>query len=249
MPTDKSRPVLLTGSEGAIGRVVSPTLRAAGWRVREFDHKPDVEHDPDVEQNVQGDIADEGVLDRAAEGVGAIVHLAAYPNPADFMDVLLRPNVIGLYRLLEAARKNNVPKVILASSIQAVNGAPRDGTIDTDVALPDNHYGLTKVWAEAAGEMYARLHGISVLAVRIGWFLRTREDADKLGRIGAHKAYLSHNDAGRFFIRALEADWQGYHTVYALSRSPDDRPRFDPEPARRVIGYEAQDLFPAGSSW
>ena len=249
MPTDKDKPVLLTGSEGAIGRVVSPTLRAAGWKVREFDHKPDAEHDPDVEGNIQADLEKQGVLDNAAEGVGAILHLAAFPDEADFIDVLLQPNVVGLYRVLEAARKNDVPKLILASSIQTVNGFKGDDPVPADAAAPTNHYGLTKIWAEAAGEMYSRLHDLPVLAVRIGWFLRNAEEAEKMRSGGGEKAYLSHDDAGRFFLKALEADWTGFGRVYAVSRAPDGRPHYDPEPARRLLRYEAQDVFPDGSTW
>ena len=244
---DKSRPVLLTGAEGAIGRVVSPALRAAGFRVREFDHKPDAEHAPDVEDNIQADMTEPGVLDRAAEGVGAIVHLAAFPNPADFIDVLLQPNVVGLYRVLQAAVKNNVDKLVLASSVQTVNGAGAS-PVPVTTAKPNNHYGLTKVWAETAGEMYSRLHDLPVLGVRIGWFPRNPGEAAQIrdGAEGGQKVYLSHDDAGRFFVRALEADWAGYHTVYAVSRAGDGRPRFDPDPARRVVGYEPQDVFPDG---
>ena len=247
IPYDKSRPVLLTGAEGAIGRVVSPALRAAGFRVREFDHKPDAEHAPDVEDNIQADMTEPGVLDRAAQGVGAIVHLAAFPNPADFLDVLLQPNVVGLYRVLEAARKNNVGKLILASSVQTVNAAG-PSPVSVTTAKPTNHYGLTKVWAETAGEMYSRLHDLPVLAVRIGWFPRNPGEAAQIrdGDEGGSKVYLSHDDAGRFFVRALEAEWAGYHTVYAVSRAGDGRPRFDPDPARRVVGYEPQDVFPDG---
>ena len=249
--TDKSRPVLLTGSEGSIGRVLSPTLRAAGYRVREFDHKPDADHDPDVEGNIQADLAEPGVLDQAAEGVSAIIHLAAFPDPADFIDVLLQPNVVGLYRVLEAARKNNVPKLILASSVQAVNDAG-DAPEPLTVTLrrPDNLYGLTKVWAEDAGEMYARKYGLNVLAVRVGWFLRNAGAAAQMQDMrDGHRLYFSHDDAGRFFVDTLDADWSGFHTVFALSRDPQGRPRYDLEPARKLLGYEPQDTFPQGSTW
>jgi hypothetical protein len=30
---------------------------------------------------------------------------------------------------------------------------------------------MTKVWAETLGELYARVHGLSVVLARIGWFV------------------------------------------------------------------------------
>ena len=32
-------------------------------------------------------------------------------------------------------------------------------------------YAMTKVWAETLGELYARVHGLSVVLARIGWFV------------------------------------------------------------------------------
>ena len=49
----------------------------------------------------------------------ALVHLAAEPNDAPF-DVLLGPNVVGLYNVMNAAREAELRRVVLASSIQVV---------------------------------------------------------------------------------------------------------------------------------
>ena len=51
-----------------------------------------------------------------------VVHLGAYPNPADFVDVLLGPNVVGLYYICEAAVEFGVKRLILASTVQVTTG-------------------------------------------------------------------------------------------------------------------------------
>ena len=70
---------------------------------------------------------------------------------------------------------------------------------------PQDHYGLSKVWAESMGEMYARQYGTPVVAVRIGWCPRDTGEAIELARKGGKSAFLSHSDAGRFFTLAVES--------------------------------------------
>ncbi len=92
--------VLVTGSAGMIGSAVAAELKNRGHQVRGFDIKPS----PGLDDAVEGDLADPQTVHKAAEGMDAIIHLAAQPNNADFLDVLLRPNVIGMYNILEAAK-------------------------------------------------------------------------------------------------------------------------------------------------
>lgn len=51
-----------------------------------------------------------------------------------------------------------------------------------DGPKPVNHYALTKVWGEAMGDMYARVHKLSVINVRIGWLPRNAEEAQTTTR-------------------------------------------------------------------
>jgi uronate dehydrogenase len=195
---------------------------------------------------VVGDIADHRAVHDAAEGMDAIVHLAATTDDAPFLDKLLQPNVVGLFNVMDAARAGSARRVVLASSMQVLSGLRHEERIKTaDDAAPTNHYALTKVWAEAMGEMYARCYGLSVIAARIGWMTRNKREAQKLDHHHAHDSYLSPRDTGRFFAAAVEAEVAGFHILYAVSR-PRDRVRVDLETAKRVIGYEPLDAFPEG---
>src|SRR6516225_3861642 len=109
-----SAKVLVTGSAGRIGQAVVTELQARGLPVRGFDRVPT----PGLADAVVGDLSDATALRRAAEGVGALVHLAATPDDADFLTELLPNNIVGVYHVLEAARRAGVRRLVLASSGQ-----------------------------------------------------------------------------------------------------------------------------------
>jgi uronate dehydrogenase len=240
-------PVLVTGSAGSIGRAAVAGLLAGGRLVRGFDRMPT----PGISDFLISDLTDAAALQEAARGVGAIVHLAAFPDDADFLTHLLPSNIIGLHNVLEAARVCGVKRVILASTGQVVWWQLLEGPwpIQPDVPYtPRDWYAVTKVFSESAGRAYARKYGLTVVAVRLGWFPRTPEHAAELASTErGPNLYFSPGDAGRFFLRAVEAPLEpGFNAIYAASR-PMNKPVFDLEPTRRLLGWEPLDQWPTGS--
>lgn len=250
--------VLVTGSAGAIGRAVAPHLRLRGHHVRGFDR---VEHDG-CDETVIGQLSDATAVDRAVEGSQVIVHFAAAPDDALFVEHLVEPNVVGLFRVFDAARRLGVGRVIYASSIQVISGLIRrrrqrgeHGPVRLEEGVePTNHYALTKVWAESMARMYSRRWGMETIGVRIGWFVRNVVEARHIIEHQAVHSYLSRDDACRFFAAAVEAsiprpidadERAAAHVLYAVSYN-GGRPSVDLEPARRVIAYEPRDSFPDG---
>lgn len=239
--------VLVTGSTGAIGQPVCEHLLARGHYVRGFARRPT----PGLTNYIEGDLNDRTKVYEAVEGMDTIIHLGAYPNPADFIDVLLQPNVVGAYYICEAAKDLGVQRLVLASTLQTVTGHrnPDHAITVEDGPAPVNHYALTKVWNEVMGDMYARVHNLSVINVRIGWLPRNRGEAERLAQSGmGHNVFLSHDDAKRFHERCVEAaDPQPGTCVTLFATSiPAERARLDLELARKVIGYEPQDVWPQG---
>ncbi len=242
--------VLVTGSTGAIGEPVAQWLLARGHYVRGFPRRPS----PGLQDYVMGDLSDRDAVRRAVEGMEVVIHLGAYPNDADFLDVLLEPNVRGLYHICDAAREFKVQRLSLASTMQTVTGhgwPERPVRIDEGPA-PVNHYALTKVWAEEMGDMTTRVHGISSVNVRIGWLPRNPGEADRLkGSTIGPDCFFSHADAQRFYERVVESETPGPGesvTVFATSK-PARIERMELEPARRILGYEPQDVWPHGLNY
>lgn len=243
--------VLVTGSSGKIGQVVCKALRDRGHDVVGFDRAPALEgsHAP----THVGDLTDIDAVRRAIDGVDSVVHLAAYIfTTADFLTDLIEPNVRGLYHVVEAAREQAVRRLVLASSINATTGVFEHGgsprPVAADERYPITMYGLTKLWAEDLGRMYARLYGLSVVSARVGWFPRDRDDALRLHRYyrGAED-YVSHRDTARFFVAAVEAEQIDYLTAYAVGPGDGNSPSpYDLAPGRERLGYEPRDVFPVG---
>ncbi len=234
--------VLVTGSAGAVGQMVCAELARRGHEVRGLDRVP-THGMPDARV---GDVTDAASVRAAISGCDTVIHLAAERDDAPFLEVLLEPNVVGLFTVMNAAREAAVRRVILASSVQVVGRWPRDGghAIAVDETNPGNHYALTKHWAEDLGAMYARHFGLSVLAVRIGWMVRNPREALQMERMGCYNLYLSRAEAGRFFALAVEAAAIDFAVVYAVSAA--GAAHYDMEPARRLLGFQPQDRWPEG---
>ena len=240
-----AKSVLVTGSAGGVGTAVCAALARAGHRVTGFDRRPT----PGVGTALVADLMDREAVHGAAEGQDAIIHLAATPDEADFIDDLIEPNVRGLYHVCDAARRANVPRLVLTSSVQVVTGHRWDRPVTVeDGPRVINHYALTKLWAEDIGEMYARVYGLSVIAARLGWLPRSKPHAEELlaSPVGTD-VYLSHTDAGRFFTACVEADLESsrFEILFATS-VPARKRRIDLSRTAAVLGYEPQDTWPEG---
>ena len=255
--------VLITGSAGRLGRAATAALTARGHTVLGFDLKPTPNLPPS--QCVIGSLADTPLLQDAARKVDCLIHLAAtpddatFPRPAppndtdNFESELVPNNIVGSYRVLEAARIAGVKKVILASTGQVIDGhldAWNVPVVASASFRPRYLYACTKVFLEAIGQVYAANHDVKVLAVRLGWCPR---DAGQVAQIRAswedQDVYLSPGDAGRFFQAAVETPVEKlppFAVTYCTSL-PTRHLLYDLEPAKELIGFEAQDRWPTGA--
>ena len=164
--------VLVTGGSGFIGSHVVDRLRAHDHEPVIFDLVPSSHHGRTV-ATVIGDLADREATRRAVRGCDAIIHLAAV---ADVSDIVADPvradrvNVHGTQMILEAARREQIRRVVYTSTIWVYGNAPVNGALDEDalLALPAHLYTATKI----AGEMYCRsyneLYGAEHTILRLG---------------------------------------------------------------------------------
>jgi uronate dehydrogenase len=256
------RNVVVTGSAGRLGRATVASLIAAGHRVSGFDRVPT----PGLQagQFVIGDIADRTSVANAVRGADCVIHLAATPDDpktADgeliydsdhFPKDLVPNNILGTYAVLEAARLVNIPRVILASSGQVVDGHLDTGDVPiaaTADCRPHYLYACTKVMLESMGRVYAQHHGVTVLAVRLGWCPRDMNQVKEIASDNlSQDVFLSPGDAGRFFTAAVEApSLPSFATLFATSRFIH-KLRYDLSESKRLLNWEPRDQWPEGAN-
>ena len=117
----RNNKVLITGATGYVGRRVVAILLAMGRPVRVLVHAHTTEEIlPSGIEKIEGDIFDVVSLNRACDGVGSVIHLAAVvreKGPNTFMSV----NLEGTINLLESASNMGVERFIFASTIGATS--------------------------------------------------------------------------------------------------------------------------------
>ena len=161
--------ILITGAAGNIGQVLRVGLRGSYPLVRLSDITP-LGKAKQSEELCCVDIRNMDALEKSMEGIECVVHLAGIPGE-DSWDQILPMNIEGCYNVFEAARRQRVKRVVFASSNHAVGFHPRRRFIDNTVEpRPDGRYGVSKVFGEAVGRLYADKYGLSVACLRIGTF-------------------------------------------------------------------------------
>jgi len=179
--------VVVTGGAGFIGANLCRTLVAApevGQVVALDDlstgHRSNVSDLEGVEL-VEGSILDAAALDTVLAGADAVVHLAARPSvPRSLADPMAShlTNATGTMEVLEAARRNGGPQVLLASSSSVYGANPTLPKREDMAVLPVSPYAASKLAAESATLAYGHSFGLPVLAFRFFNVFGPLQDAD-----------------------------------------------------------------------
>jgi uronate dehydrogenase len=158
--------VLITGASGDVGGHLRREL-AGRYTLRLSDLRP-LADKARGEKFTKADISKMADALRITKGVDAIVHLGGYSVEGPW-EGILQANIIGCYNVFEAARRNGVKRILFATSNHAVGFYPRTQKIDHRVYIkPDGRYGVSKVFGEALGSLYADKYGMEVFLMRIG---------------------------------------------------------------------------------
>ena len=229
-----SGPVLVTGAAGRIGTVLRGGLPEHGWALRSLDVVPLTDTRPG-EEHLVADVTDLAAMTAAAEGAGAVVHLAGISGESTWAAVS-HANIEGTYCVLEAARQAGVTRVVLASSNPATGFTPRpaSGLLREDDGLPrpDTYYGVSKVAMEGLGSLYADRYGLDVVCLRIGSALPEPMATRHLS------TWLSPGDQVALVDAALRAPSPGFTVVWGVS---DNTRNWWDLGAARALGYEPAD--------
>lgn len=225
------RKVLLTGASGALGRVLAKGLGERGWPLLLTDIVPFPDPLAPNARFVRADLADGMTILRLAEGCGTILHFGGVSVERPFSEVL-GPNIVGLYNIYEAARREHA-RVVFASSNHTIGFFERDVRLDQDCQFrPDGYYGASKAYGELLGRMYWDKHGIENVNIRIGGSRPKVTDARTLA------IWLSYADLLALVIRAVLAPRVGTLVIWGASKNSRG---FWGKDGREVIGWEPRD--------
>ena len=211
--------VLITGSNGFIGRYVVKALRESGHEVVTLDLPASgaaVDMALDITQPLP-----------KVDGLDAVIHLAGLSHPRQCDDnpgAAFAVNVAGTSNVLRMAQESGARKFVFASSAHVFDIPPR--YLPTDELHPlrlNNTYTTTKILGEQLCELYWTNHGLSYTVIRLfnayglgqaeGFFipdmLRKTGDID-LGAGGyITKDWVWVEDVARAFVLAMESDFVG----------------------------------------
>ena len=222
--------ILITGASGDVGTHLRREL-AGKYVLRVSDLRP-LKKINKEEQFVRADIAKMSDALRITRGVDAIVHLGGYSVEGPW-EGILNANIVGCYNVFEAARRNGVKRILFPTSNHAVGFYPRSQTIDHKVyTRPDSRYGVSKVFGEALGSLYADKYGMQVFCMRIGNVNPVPIDKRRLSIL------FTPRDLAQLVTIGIEHPDIRFEIVYGISGNK--RAWYDNANAFR-LGYRPQD--------
>jgi UDP-glucose 4-epimerase len=236
-----SRRVLVTGGAGFVGATLVRRLIASGHTVRVFDNlstgHPDHLTGVDAEL-VEGDIRDPDALDKALAGMDSVMHLAAagsvvqsVTDPVMNFDV----NVVGTFRVLDAARRAGVERTVQASTGGALIGDATPPVDERSLPKPISPYGASKLAGEGYAYSFAKAYDLRTVALRFAnvygpWSARKRgaittffnrlhagEPLVIYGDGSSSRDYIHVDDISSALQRALELDLPGGTVLHISS--------------------------------
>ena len=222
--------ILVTGGCGFIGANLVPRLVKEGYRVRVLDNLSRGHRnflDGVAVDFQQGDIRNAQDMDQAANGMDAVIHLAAYgsvieslTDPQTNFDI----NGYGTLTTLDAAKNAGIKKFVFASTGGAIIGDADPPVNENSIPRPKSPYGASKLTCEAYCHAYARSFGLPTVMLRFaniyGPFSAHKKGAVTVfakaliggepfliyGDGSASRDFLHVDDLCKGILKALEAD-------------------------------------------
>jgi len=179
---------LITGGAGFIGsHLVDMLLDEGAEKVLVFDNFVrggiyNLEHALKDERvtlfEVKGDLSRSDEIEKACQGIDGVFHMASiclaycqeYPRSA------LDANICGTFNLLEACVKNDVKRVVFASSSSVYGNAVYSPMDENHPFGNRNFYGATKIAGEALHRAFHFKYGLDYLGLRFMNVYGPRQD-------------------------------------------------------------------------
>ena len=223
--------IVLTGAAGRLGSYLREPLTGLADELVSSDRVDSIGSLYRGERYQRAELANLDEIIALLEGAEMVVHFGAIGDERPF-ETLLGPNFIGAYNIWEAAYRQNLRRVVYASSIHAVGMHPKTDFIGTDAPhRPDTFYGLAKCFAEDLASLYWDKRGMESVCMRILSCAQVT-NARALG------SWLSYDDLIHLVEASIATPVTGFTVVYGVSNN--DRVPVDNSKAS-FLGYRPRD--------
>lgn len=198
----RNRGVLVTGGAGFIGSSLVHELVRRGGSVTVVDSfHPDYGGNEynfsgiaDRIRLVRGNITDQPLMRELVDQAEIVFHVAAQCSHVDSMVdpwLDLDYNCRGTLSVLEAARQSRRNPVVVYAGTRAMIGAPLQlPATESTLPNPVDVYGVNKLAAELYGSVYARVHRIPFVSLRLTNSYGSRHQM-KSGKYGILNWFIS----------------------------------------------------------
>ena len=173
------RKILITGADGFIGSHLTEALVHRGFDVRAFVYYNSfnsygwLDSIPFETKNriefFAGDIRDPNGVREAMKGIDVVYHLAAliaipfsYHSPDSYIDT----NVKGTLNIIQAARENQVRRVLVTSTSEVYGTAQFIPITEFHPKQPQSPYSASKIGADAIADSFYRSFDLPLTIVR-----------------------------------------------------------------------------------
>lgn len=171
--------ILLTGADGFIGSHLAEQLVKSGYKLKAFCYYNSFNKlgwldtlPANVLNEIEifiGDIRDPNGVRSAMKSCDVVFHLAAliaipfsYHSPDSYIDT----NVKGTLNILQAARDNNVERVLVTSTSEVYGTAQFVPITELHPKQPQSPYSASKIGADCIAESFYRSFDLPVTIVR-----------------------------------------------------------------------------------
>jgi UDP-N-acetylglucosamine/UDP-N-acetyl-alpha-D-glucosaminouronate 4-epimerase len=181
-----SRRLLVTGGAGFIGSHLVERLLREGHAVRVLDDFSTGKRENlgfagphDRLELVTGDIRDARVVEDGLRDVDGVFHQAALvsvPRSVEAPELSCDINAHGTARVLDAARRGGVRRVVAASSAAVYGDTTERPVSEATPPRPQSPYGVDKLYLEQLCALYHALYGIETVPLRYFNVFGPRQD-------------------------------------------------------------------------
>jgi NAD dependent epimerase/dehydratase len=245
----KNKKILITGADGFIGSHLTETLVKHGYDVRAFVYYNSFNSygwldsfSAETKSKIEffaGDIRDPNGVREAMKGVDTVFHLAAliaipfsYHSPDSYIDT----NVKGTLNIIQAARDNQVSRLLVTSTSEVYGTAQFVPITELHPKQPQSPYSASKIGADAIADSFYRSFDLPLTIVRpfntfgprqsaraviptiISQLLNGAEEI-KLGDITPTRDLLFVKDTVNGFLKIAECDKLIGHEVNIATQS------------------------------